>query len=353
MNYFLFFLIAVILTGITVCPRNDFHHGTYISQSNTRCIEGIFVLMVVFSHYSSGYITPGQNDNIYLAVQGHLGQNIVTMFLFYSGFGMMSGIQRKGMDYTRSIPKKFLKLLVRFDFAVFLFAVVQSFYGNTYSIRRLFLSAIGWSSIGYSNWYIFVMLCIYCCFYFSFLISYRFIKKNSDTVGALLLSVLCLLLVVIQKKIGREAYSYNTIVAFVAGVWFCKMEKRWIRYCMKTDAEYYAVVSIVVAMYALASLHKGGRLLWYEIWVLLFAALIVLISMKVSISSPLLDFLGSHVFSIYILQRIPMIVLGQAGFTKIHPYCSLIIVISSTFVLAVLFDWFFEKVLFKREFVHV
>ena len=162
MNYFLLFLLLVIFTGIEVQPKNKFNRENYLAHSQTKCIEGIFVLLVILSHFKNSYITPGQNDKLYFAFQNHLGQNIVTMFLFYSGFGMMSGIERKGLSYIQKVPSKFLKLLIRFALAVALYAILQGLYGNTYSLSRLFLSVIGWSSIGNYSWYVFTMLCIYC-----------------------------------------------------------------------------------------------------------------------------------------------------------------------------------------------
>ena len=35
-----------------------------------------------------------------------LEQLMVTMFLFYSGYGVMESIKRKGDDYIKSFPKK-------------------------------------------------------------------------------------------------------------------------------------------------------------------------------------------------------------------------------------------------------
>ena len=56
------------------------------------------------------------------------------------------------------------------------------------------------------------------------------------------------------------------------------------------------------------------------------------------IYNPVLEWLGTHVFSIYMLQRIPMIVLDHLGCIESHKYISLIVVFAVTLPMAVLFD---------------
>ena len=75
MNYFFFSLILVIFAGMDVQPKNKFNQENYLAHSQTKCIEGIFVLLVIFSHFKNSYITPGQNDMIYWNFQNHMGQN--------------------------------------------------------------------------------------------------------------------------------------------------------------------------------------------------------------------------------------------------------------------------------------
>ena len=339
MNFFFLALLLVAFSGTKVLPKNEFDLDGALSVEQTRCINGIFVALVLFSHYKNDYLHPGKFDAIYMAAQGHLGQNIVTMFLFYSGFGMMTQYRKKGMAYIWSVPKRFATLLLKFVLAVLLFLVLQTCYGKHYSVERVLLSLIGWSGIGNSNWYVFTMLCIYICFFSGFWLSQRLFKNKSEKPGAALMAFFCFLCLMFQRMAGRPTYCYNTIIAFVMGVFLC-MVKEKCRCCIKNDTEYYILLSVLAALYTIATLKSRNRLLWYETWVVLFAVLTVTISMKLTVYSPLLSFLGSHVFSIYILQRIPMIILGRAGFTAAHPYCGLMLVISCTIIVAVLFDWF-------------
>ena len=73
-------------------------------------------------------------------------------------------------------------------------------------------------------------------------------------------------------------------------------------------------------------------------WVILFMALIVLFTMKVKIGNAVLSFFGSHVFSIYILQRIPMIIFSKLGLDSYNKYLFVVLCFIITVIMAVAFD---------------
>ena len=76
---------------------------------------------------------------------------------------------------------------------------------------------------------------------------------------------------------------------------------------------------------------------------LLILLVLVVLSMKIKIGNRLLQFFGAHVFSIYILQRIPMLLLSHFGYQEGHPYRFVVACLAATLVLAVLFDFATDK----------
>ena len=82
----------------------------------------------------------------------------------------------------------------------------------------------------------------------------------------------------------------------------------------------------------------------YSVWASLFTLAVVMVTMKVSIKSTALEWVGKRVFSIYILQRIPMIVLTETGFTQNSPYAFLVLVFLITLGIAVIFDYVTAKI---------
>ena len=122
----IFFVILLVPARIT--RRND----KYLDKNYTNIVKGFFLLFVFVRHFIQ-YKTPFSStwyDTIGLKINSQLGQLIVTMFLFYSGYGIMESIKRKGNEYVNSIPKKrILPTWLHFAFAVSIFAVVY-FYSH-------------------------------------------------------------------------------------------------------------------------------------------------------------------------------------------------------------------------------
>ena len=179
MIFFVAVLFLLIISGAEFSKQNEFNKD-YISRAGTTAIKGIFVILIMFSH-GKGYIDVGGKFDVpYLKMQDHLNQMIVAMFMFYSGYGIMESIKKKGSAYIDTIPKKrFPQVLLNMDIAVVLFLILAATAGKFYNVGHILLSLIGWESVGNSNWYIFVILALYVITYFAFLILKK--KNNKKT----------------------------------------------------------------------------------------------------------------------------------------------------------------------------
>lgn len=83
------FLLPLICWRLRPIAFND----AYLSRRETTSVKGVFTLLVFFSHFS-GYVSPdgGRADALFRAVNSGIGQLMVVMFLFYSGYGIMCRI---------------------------------------------------------------------------------------------------------------------------------------------------------------------------------------------------------------------------------------------------------------------
>lgn len=135
----------------------------YLGRTQTDAIKGIFILLVVFSHFM-GYVRQAGGH----ALNMPLGQMIVTCFLFYSGYGVMEAIKRQGRAYIKTIPKRrILTTLLNFDIAVLAFIAVDLLLGRALTWQQCLLSFVCWDSVGNSNWYIFAILLCYAVTFFT------------------------------------------------------------------------------------------------------------------------------------------------------------------------------------------
>lgn len=84
------------------------------------------------------------------------------MFLFYSGYGKIESILKRGLNYIKSFPKKrLLTVYINFIIAVLLFLIANLMIGNILDLKRVVLAFVAYTSIGNSNWYMFVVFALY------------------------------------------------------------------------------------------------------------------------------------------------------------------------------------------------
>lgn len=86
-------------------------------------------------------------------------------------------------------------------------------------------------------------------------------------------------------------------------------------------------------------LDKNESLVFNLLGNMIFAAAVVLFTMRVSINNKVLRWCGKHLFGLYILQRIPMIVFREIGLSDYNIYLYFIVCLAVTVVIA----WLFEK----------
>ena len=87
--------------------------------------------MVFLIHFGSYVQLNNSIDLPYIKLRSLWEQTIVTIFLFYSGYGILESI-KKNKNYVNTIPvNRFLKVLINFDLAVILFWIVQSLLGKS------------------------------------------------------------------------------------------------------------------------------------------------------------------------------------------------------------------------------
>lgn len=210
-------LILLLLAAVLGLRTADGEKRDYMSVKMTNSIKGFFLCMVFLAHiqgyadFSHPYL-----DGPYQFVRRAMGQCIVAMFLFYSGYGVMESVKRKGQPYVEKLPtQRFLKVLLQFDTAVLLFWLYGRLAGRHAGAGKMLLSLIGWDSIGNSNWYIFCILCLYIFTY----ISMRVFKGNHEK-AALGIFLLSLLYMAVVSRAGKDYWWYDTVLCYAWGCSF-------------------------------------------------------------------------------------------------------------------------------------
>lgn len=323
-------IILLLLIMITARPKK--YNENYLDKKNTDAIKGIFLVFVFISHFISYKVALQNNwiDSIGVYIIKKTGQLMVALFLFYSGYGVMESIKRKGDDYINAFPKKrILTTLINFDIAVLIYMfAVRYFVIHPFSIKKLVLSLIGWDSFGNSNWYIFSILVLYIITYLS---AKAFKNKHERVISIFVGTVLF----TIVMQIYKETYWYNTVFCFVLGTFFSTYKEEIERWLSGKD-----IVLIIYMTIAFLLLNKlKGNIYWYYIYTVLFTSIIILLTRKISINNIVLSWIGKNLFPLYIFQRLPMILLKDNSFMKENTYVFFITCLILTLIMTLIYNF--------------
>ena len=340
MDIFILVLVVVSLWGGVFAGRY-YHSDNMHPNSSPLAIKGIFAVLIFLSHAKS-YINVNSvsYSKIFLFQNSFLGQLIVPIFFFYSGFGIMESFKKKP-NYFQTFPKKrFLKTLLNFDIAICLFLIMNLILDRSYSIKDILFSFVGWSSIGNSNWFIFAILIGYISIYISHLISKKPVLITLFT--TIILCGYCIALTIIQK--GN--WWTDTILTLPFGMFFSIYHNKIKSFITKNNINYILtlIISCVsfIFLYLLKTLFNPFTITFNFVSIL-FCFIITLITYKFRFKNKILSFLGKHSFDIYILQRIPMIFLSKTALTG-SAICFVLISFALTIIISLGYNFLCQKI---------
>lgn len=328
MIIFLIILLLIIIYNIKPTKEEK-----YLDKKQTENIKGIFIILVLFSHFNSYVKYDSSLDLEYLKIINWFGQAMVAPFLFYSGYGIMEQIKNNGKKYIKKIPKKrILTTLIKFDLAVIIYLILNIILNNRLKISQIILSLIGWESLGNSNWYIFVILILYLITYISFIIT------NKKKISLLITTILSFLYMIIFYKFNiKPVFWYDTVPCFILGLYYSHYKETISKYINYNKITY--ILSLIILMFSTLLFKHYSRILVFNIMFnISFILTIIIISIKISINSKTLSWCGKHLFEIYILQRIPMII-----FSKITPQLSIYLYFILSLIGTILLTIIFKK----------
>ena len=301
----LFVVYAILsLWGVKFVSKSD----SVLSFDQTNALKGIGIMTVFFNHMYNDYLTPygvlhrPYIDEPFVYFETMATVLFVGMFLFFSGYGVFESVKKKGVPYINQMPVKRLgTTLFNFDIAVFVFFIASLFLKVSYTSERIILSFIGWESIGNSNWYIFAILCCY-------LISYISLKIFSSRKKVLLLSFFLVAVYYVLMDFFKFPWWYNTIFCYPAGMLYSEYKDK---INVFLNGKYYLQSFIITFILFVAFYKFSSNSFLCNVAAIAFSFMCVLISMRVQLNSKPLIWLGTHLFPIYIYQRLPMYVIDN------------------------------------------
>ena len=320
-----------------------------LAPAVTSSINGIFVLLVMLSHfyqYAGSYLQSAP-DAWYAGVRSVMGQIIVSTFLFFSGYGIMHQITKKKRPYARKIlTDRLLKVLLHFDLALLLFLGLGFCFGYKNDLATVLKAVIAWSklSVGNSNWFIFTTFCLYIIVFLAF-----FFYKEKPLPCLLAVTVLTFVYIaLILCSENDSSRFYNTVFCFVGGMWFSYLKEPIRRFWRKSLLCYVGSLAVTVAVGVgsfLLCYGKGAPIyhLLYNLYALAVAMLFTMLAEKLVFGNRLLLWLGKYTFPIYILQRVPYILFRELGLLAYNRILYMIVCVAGTVLFAVGFQYLTDR----------
>ena len=293
------------------------------SKMQTTSINGFFAVLVFIRHFYQ-YIEARNHDHILKAVNSYSNQFIVVPFLFFSGYAIMLKIT-EDRAYINRIPRKSFFLWLHFVLGIAFFLALNLIMGRTFSLQNIFLSLFGLYSIGNSTWYVVAIVCLWISTY----ISLKVFKE--DRYAIVSIAVFMVLYSVIFHQIKTEIW-YNTIIAYFLGILFFKCMHRTGKIIREEVLCSWLLFILSIAVVIAGALRSNLYL--FEVRVACFVLFLVFICHKIQVGNKALTFLGTYIFEIYLLERLPMIALQNKIKSNILYF---IVCFAITIVLALLF----------------
>lgn len=333
-------LIFFILTFFSFINSNikcgNKFFNDYMDLENTNNIKGIFVWMIFFRHSTSFYYRNPRKISIIIDVS--FQQNIVSMFLFYSGYGIYKSFSNKGKKYIKTLPIKSIILFIKTQLILLLYLLNNKILCINITLKQYFYAIILKNSIGNNYWFAFTIIIIYIESFFAFILIKN---KKYNFIGIIFLTFICYFHVkfVYNYYHPKEIIFVDTIICFITGFYYCYFQSYFDKIIMLNDINYLVIMSIIAYLYnKFYTCHKRASLFYIIIKNFFFTLIIVLLTMKIQLKNDFLKFLNSHSYSIYLLQTIIFIYISKKGALKRYPFIRFFFQFSVVALMSCIFD---------------
>ena len=217
MTVVLIAIFCLILLRSRIC--NNGYDG-YMNRDQTQMINGIFIILVFMRHFNQYVQLDSVIEVPFLYLNKILGQLIVTTFMFYSGYGVMTSIMKEHNYVNRMPRRRIFKTMLLFDIAICVYVVMNVCLNIEMTWKQIILSFVGWEGVGNSTWYIFAILMMYSLTYIGFRIS------QNDLIKGLLVTTFFITCYILIIRKFKDSQYYNTVFCYAFGLWYAIAKKK-------------------------------------------------------------------------------------------------------------------------------
>ena len=304
-NQILPILLILWIFAILIVPMkvgNYYNKERCLSKDNTIRIKGIACIMVVITHICAQLKGEG-----ILALPADIGFLAVGIFFFCSGYGLMYNYKFRE-DYVQGFFKRRLfPILIPFWMTNIIY-IIAKIIADSKKIRimDIFQYVLGTKLICGNLWYIQCIIVLY----FIFFICARFIKNKK------LMFVLLIILSLLYNFLWQINYKiFGQMIPFTIGLIIANYDGEKIKEIIKR--RYCVMLLVGMLIFSISFLYDAvirwhisfgsNHVLPYFMGVIaenLFVLLIILLLMRIKITSKISYHIGIISYEIYLLHQL-------------------------------------------------
>ena len=280
-------LAAFVFLCLFKCKINKSGiNNNYLGFDNSIAIKGLFAVVVMLHH-----ITNEADCGKFMFLFNFSGFIAVSVFFFYSGYGLMYSYTNKENYLNGFVKKRISKILLPYIIIVLIYSIVKIIIDKM-TITQILMTFVNGYPVADYSWFVIAIMILYAFFFIAFKIC-----KNQNS-AILLLSAF----VIIYSCIASYLNFGSPVIAFLLGIYWKKFDKRILANVSKNYSLYLIALSALFFI-TFASYHLiADSELYLIINALLFVSVVMVLQMKIKINNVMLRFLGKISFEIYMIH---------------------------------------------------
>ena len=317
---------VLIFTGVKIAGRRTVSKD-FLSLEQSKLIRGAACIGVIFHHVTQQITQYGMVDKGPVTMFNWAGFLFTAVFFFFSGYGLILNVYGR-KDYLHTfLTKRIPAVLIPFWIVNACFVIVEILVYHTHYVPvNAIKDVFGVTLLNGNGWFIIEIVVIYLAFF----VLFDLIKKKD--VALTLLCIFVILLIRFAFFRGHDApgaktswfrgeWWFNSTLTFVFGMLFARVKEKIVPFLNKF---YIAVLPLTMVLFYITFLYSIVRVKYHGYYgsfqvgvgprsmfitmlsqsaaCVVFALLIILLNMKISVGNPVLRFIGSISMELFLIH---------------------------------------------------
>ncbi len=324
--YGTYLVLAIILFKNAQLKKKKEWNANVLDLSQTKAVQGFCTLCIMLHHIAqktcaewvpTEYVKSGLEPFV------DTGYLLVSVFFFYSGYGLYKSNMRK-TDYLNGFfGKRILRIVIALLTTSLIFVCAQV-WNDVQVIPVPFPFVVGGAVLPNKySWYIYTIIMLYLVFYFSF----RHCKSERNAMIWIFASIIIYIACCDWWMSGD--WWYNTIILFGVGMLFAKYDGKIMNFMKKSYIPLLLVSVVLLVVFFFGGIctqevlgswredYNYTLMRWAHVFSqmlasILFVLMTLLLQLKIRIGNRFLNLMGKMTLEFYLIHGL---------FVEIFSYC--------------------------------